>query len=359
MVCGGVYSGNTEAFTNNVSRYGCKPWWDESGKEVVYRLQLSASQPVSVTLLNASADLDLFLLRNASPDSCAAAGDNFLSHNAESGTLYLSVDGYQGAQGSYRIRVDCPLEVQATETPTFTPSPTPTAVQPGTSTPTPTAAPPTRVYLPLVLRSASGPPSIPVTFTLQDGLHGYAGTTDTTLNSLNPTMTYGQAEELEIAYAQTAIRTQKAPVLRFDLRLLPLAAEVEGATLRLYATRARQYDIRAEVQELLRPWDEATASWQLAAADQPWAQPGASTVGIDRGAWVSDHQRLVEGSRWYDFDVTPLVQQWARNQASNNGFIMNALTGDSNQSQGWSFVSREGPASLRPQLVVTYTLPGP
>ncbi len=359
LVCGGVYSGNTEAFVNNVSSYGCKPWWDESGKEAVYQLRLSASQPVSVTFLSSSPDLDLFLLRDASPDSCVAAGDNYLSYDAASGTYYLSVDGYQGAQGSYRFRVQCPLEVQATQTPTFTPSPTPTATQPGTPTPTSTAAPLTRVYLPLVLRSISGSWSIPVTFTLQDGQDGYAGTTDTTLNSLSPTTTYGTVQELEIAYAQMASGTQKAPVLRFDLGMLPAAARVEGATLRLYAARARQYDIRADVQGLSRSWDEDTADWLLAAADKPWALPGASAFGIDRGNWVSNQQRLVEGSRWYEFDVTPLVRQWAGNQASNNGFVMNALAGDSNKDYGWSFVSREGPANLRPQLVVTYTLPGP
>ena len=44
LVCGGVYSGATQTLTNNVSLYGCKPWWDESGKEAVYRLQLNASQ---------------------------------------------------------------------------------------------------------------------------------------------------------------------------------------------------------------------------------------------------------------------------------------------------------------------------
>ncbi len=362
LVCGGVYSGNTAAFANNVSRYACKPWWDESGREAVYRLQLSAGQPVTVTLLNASADLDVFLLRYAFPDSCAAGGDNYLTHNAEAGAYYLSVDGYQGAQGSYQFRVDCPAEVQATETPTLTPSPTPTATQTGTPTPTSTPGPTgqaQRVYLPLVVRKTSDPGSIPVTFTLQDGLNGYAGTTDTTLNSWYPAQTFGSADELELWYARKDISTQKAPVVRFDLSLLPSAATVQKATLRLYAARAQEYDIRTEVQGLLRPWDETTATWVLAATGQPWAQPGAAAVGIDRGTWVSNQQRLVEGSRWYEFDVTPLVQQWARNQAGNHGFVMNALVGESNANFGWTFVSREGQAAYRPQLVVTYTMPAP
>ena len=45
---------------------------------MVYRIELDQSQPVSATLLEADADLDLFLLRYAYPDSCIAAGDNSL-----------------------------------------------------------------------------------------------------------------------------------------------------------------------------------------------------------------------------------------------------------------------------------------
>ena len=277
LVCGGVYSGGTQAMANNVSHYGCKPWWDESGKEVAYRLELNSTQPVTVTLLNSTADIDLFLLRNADPDSCVAGGDSFVSYNAAPGVYFLSVDGYQGNQGNYAFRVDCPAEVQATPTPTFTPSSTPTATQ--TSAPTPILTPSPglpvkKVYLPLVFRQTSGSGSIPVTFTLQNGLDGYAGTTDTTLNSGEPTTAYGNADELEIWYPRQSLGTQKAPVLRFDLSLLPAAADVQNATLRLYVARAREYDIRAEVLGLLRPWDEATASWQLAATGQPWAQPG-------------------------------------------------------------------------------------
>jgi hypothetical protein len=361
LTCGGVYSGTTQAFANNVSRYACRPWWDESGREAVYRLQLTESQPVTITLLSASADLDLFLLRYAVPDSCVAGGDNYLAYDADAGAYFLSVDGYQGAQGSYQFRVDCSLDVQATATPTFTPSPTPTATQTGTPTPTPTAAPTLpakRVYLPLVIRQTQSSGSILVTFTLQDGLNGYAGTTDTTLNYWEPAKAQGEAKILSLFYSLRAPTTQKAPVLRFDLSLLPPAADVQNATLRLYVPSTPLYDLRAEVQGLLRPWEEATATWELAAADQPWAQPGASAVGVDRGDWVSNQQQIVAGSRWYEFDVTPLVQQWARNPGSNYGFIMNARAGDAEASVEGRFVSREGVFSFRPQLVVSYTVAG-
>ena len=85
VACGGVYSGNTSGLTNNVSAYSCRPWWDESGPEAVYRLELEASQPVTVTLVSASADLDLFLLRFALPTSCLTCGDSYLTYQGQPG----------------------------------------------------------------------------------------------------------------------------------------------------------------------------------------------------------------------------------------------------------------------------------
>ncbi len=41
--CGGVYSSDTRTGSANVSRYGCRPAWDESGPEVVYRIELDQS----------------------------------------------------------------------------------------------------------------------------------------------------------------------------------------------------------------------------------------------------------------------------------------------------------------------------
>ena len=363
LTCGGIFAGDTQTMANNVGRYGCKPSWDESGKEAVYRLQLNSSQPVTVTLLSTTADLDVFLLRYAYPDSCVAAGDNYLSYNAEPGAYFLSVDGYQGAQGSYVFRIDCPAEVQATQTPTFTPSATPTATQTGTPTASLTPSPglPAKnVYLPLVICPISGSGSIPVTFTLQDGRDGYEGTTDTTLDSWEPEATRGGDNFLALFYSRKNDgTTQKAPVLRFDLALLPSGAAVQSASLRLYVPSTPLKDVRAKVQGLLTPWDEDTATWQLAADDQTWAEPGAAAVGVDRTNWVSDIQQVVLGSQWYEFDVTSLVQAWARRQTANNGFILSALPGDSDSSVEVDFVSREGTQSLRPQLVVSYTLGNP
>jgi hypothetical protein len=360
LTCGGVYSGETFSNVNNVGSYGCRPYWDESGPEAVYRLELEASQPVTVTLLNASADLDLFLLRFAFPESCLAAGDNYLTYQGQPGVYFLSVDGYKGAAGSYFFRVDCPADPQATATPTFTPSPTPTATATGTPTATPSAGPPPArrdIYLPVVMRPVPSITGPTVTLTLQEGLNGYVGTTDTTLDSWEPQVAQGDDNRLRLFYSKPKLTTQMAPAIRFDLSLLPSAAQVQAATLRLYVPSTPLYDLRARVLGLLRPWDENTATWEVAAPGQPWSVPGAFGVGTDRTEWAGAWQRIAEGGRWYEFDVTPLAQQWALQRPGNFGMILESGAGDADASVEARFVSREGNANFRPQLIISYALP--
>jgi hypothetical protein len=361
VYCGGVYSGDTRLAQNNVRAYGCVPWWDESGNERVYRLEITASQPVTVTLLTSSPDFDLFLLRYVYPDSCLAAGDTYLTHNAEPGVYFLAVDGYRGANGPYAFRVDCPLDERATSTPTLTPSATPTATPTGPITPTPTVTPgrsAPRLYLPLVVRTSRGLTGPSITLTLQDGLNGYAGTADSTLDSWTPLDRYGADNRLRIFYGRPPrLETQKSPVIKFDLSLIPAQAEVSNATLRLYLSSAPAYDLRVAAQGLLRGWDEAGATWNEAAAGMPWAGPGASAVGSDRTEWASGPQHIVAGERWYEFDVTTLAKEWARDPARNHGVVMTALAGDSDASVEARFTSREGDGRFRPQFVISYALP--
>lgn len=148
-----------------------------------------------------------------------------------------------------------------------------------------------------------------------------------------------------------------APALRFDLSMLPVGAVVEQATLRLYMPSTPLHDIRAVVHGLLRSWDERTATWEVAAINQPWALEGAQAIGVDRTEWASPSQQLVEGARWYEFDVTSLSQGWTAEPESNYGLLLNAQAGDSNANVEARFVSREGTAAWRPQLVITYALP--
>jgi hypothetical protein len=362
--CGGVYRNDTHTGANNVSRYGCRPAWDESGPEVVYRIELDQSQPLSATLLEADADVDLFLLRYAYPDSCIAAGDNSLAAQAEPGVYFLAVDGYQGAAGNFALRVNCPDGIQATPTLTPTPSPTPTATitpTPGpTATPTTTSAP-RPVYLPLLLRQSIQVVPGEATLTFQQGTDGYLGVSDTTLDAWRPTTTFGSDKEMRLAYARPPkISTQMAPVLRFDLGMLPTGAQIIQAQLKLYLLTTINHDLRGEVYALLRHWDEQTATWEQPQTGESWAQQGAQGAGTDFAEPSLDTQIIWEGKRWYTFDVTPGVSAWVANPAQNNGLIVMARAGNSAANVQSSFASSNyANPTLRPQLVVNYRYKGP
>ncbi len=361
--CGGIYQGDTLLTGHaNVSRYGCRPAWDESGPEVVFRIELDARQPVSATLVSAAVDLDLFLLRYAYPDSCVAAGDNSLSYTAEPGVYYLAVDGYRGAAGAFTLRLDCPLGAQASPTPTFTPSATPTATLTHTPAPTPTPSATIlsrRLYLPLVLRMITM--SDPVTLVLQHGVDGYSGSADTTLNSWYLDDSFGARPTLKLSYAHPPdASTQMAPLLRFDVSQLPSTAHIADARLSLYLVSSSdsERDLRGQVHGLLRAWDENSATWNQPTDGESWAEPGAQAEGQDHSEWASAAQRVSEVESWYEFDVTEMVSAWAGDPSSNYGLIIMALAGDSEANVTMDFASREGTTlALRPQLAITYSYP--
>lgn len=359
--CGGVYWGDTRNSSTNVDRYACRPAWDESGPEIVFRVEVGASQMVTASLLEAAGDLDLFLLANVSPDSCVAAGDNYLTYSAPPGIYFLVVDGYQGAAGAFTLHVDCPLGLRATPTPTFTPSPTPTpsaTPTPGpTFTPSPTR-PPQYLYLPFILRTLPDL-SAPITVTLQQGFSGYVSAADTTLDAWAPDSAHGMEDNLRLFYSRPPkVRTQMAPIIRFDLALLPPDAQINHAELRLYLIASAAYDLRGELHGLLRPWDEQTATWWGPAPGQMWAEPGAQGTGLDHMASETNVQHIQEGNRWYSFDVTDLVDLWVRDPERNRGMVLLAQAGDSNANVEARFASREHELpELRPQLVIVYAVP--
>ncbi len=109
LPCGSVVSGNNGLGHYDVEFYGgCNPW-HETGPEMLYELPIPGPDiDLTVRLTGMTDDLDLFLLRDCSEDSCHANADSTLSvHLDDPGTYYLVVDGYQGAVSPYTLSVDC------------------------------------------------------------------------------------------------------------------------------------------------------------------------------------------------------------------------------------------------------------
>jgi len=360
-VCGSFIQADTRTGVNNVNRYGCQPSWNESGPELIFRIDSEYTQALTARLITTTVDLDLFLLPSDAPDTCLTAGDNYLQFDIYSGTYYLVVDGYQGAAGAFSLRLECPLNPQATPTATPTASPTPTATQTPTPGPTstPTATPRPRFnYLPLIFPDYSGVIHEPVTLTFQEGVAGYTGTADTTLYSWEPEQVFGNESPLHLFYSKPpGILTPMAPLLRFDLALLPAEANIVHAALKLYMETSPRYDLRAEVHRILRAWNETTATWTVPGTGQTWTEPGAQGMDTDHASLAVATQHITLGQQWYTFDITSLVQSWVKDPGQNYGLILLAQAGDSNANVEALFNSREyADPALRPQLIVSYWL---
>lgn len=361
-VCGGIIWANTQTGSRNVDRYGCKPEWDETGPELVYRLELGRSQLLSASFLTTTVDLDLFLMPSAYPDSCLQAGDNYLSQQIEPGVYFVVVDGYRGVAGDFALRIECPLALQATPTVTSTPSPTPTITQTPTRGPTATPTPtrePLHVHLPLVLHSLPTQPLATATVSFQQDIDGYQGASDTTLDSWEPERNSGTEALFRLRYNRSGGGyTEMAPIIRFDLSVLPRGADVMTATLRLYLEeKSNTNDFRAELRGLLRGWDEFSATWQQAATGLPWAVPGAQGA-QDRMAWADDIQVIGDAGAWYSLDATQLTQMWLDDPTSNYGAILLAKGGTYDANVEARFASRDAStAGQHPQLIVTYSAP--
>ncbi|MGQ9665813.1 MAG: DNRLRE domain-containing protein, partial [Anaerolineae bacterium] len=247
--------------------------------------------------------------------------------------------------------------------PTATPTPTATATStsaPATPSPTPTTAPatptstPTRTSTsaPATPTPTTAPVGTPIAVTFQPGVNGYAGVQDTCINFWYQTTNFGTKITLPIHYSYNEI---VASLIRFDLSSVPRNAQVESATLSLYASyRSIADDIVASVYRMRRPWAEQEATWQLASAGHPWGAPGANDTTTDRDAAPLDQKILNRTGAWYDFNITRAVQEWVAQPNLNYGL---AIKGYINRSVQYDFVSANYPTvGLRPKLTIVYRL---
>jgi uncharacterized protein (TIGR03382 family) len=117
LICGqSVTRDNTGAgSTQQTSRYGCGEFY-YSGPEVSFRVSSTLSETLTLRLTGLQADLDLFLLTDA---TCHGAGclagstssnttDEVITQAVEAGVTYVVVvDGWEGATSPFTLAVEC------------------------------------------------------------------------------------------------------------------------------------------------------------------------------------------------------------------------------------------------------------
>lgn len=99
-----VFTGDTTGGPSLVDGYACRTW-DESGPEAVFEITADAALQIHA-VLDAAAELDLFLLSHCESDSCVAAHIGEFTAEIPAGVSYLVVDGYDGAQGPFELTVE-------------------------------------------------------------------------------------------------------------------------------------------------------------------------------------------------------------------------------------------------------------
>ncbi|MGQ9715542.1 MAG: DNRLRE domain-containing protein, partial [Anaerolineae bacterium] len=237
-----------------------------------------------------------------------------------------------------------------TSTPTFTLTPSPTLTgTPPTSTPTPTETwTPTFTLTPTPsLTPTPTNTPLPQTVTIR------GASDDTFLFQYDPDVNYG-------AWWRMTMRAggAKRPILRFDLSSIPVGAQVLSATMRLFTNETQDPAGRSttvDVYKVLRPWAEMAATWNQANAGIPWELAGCNGP-TDRDLTSAATVTVNAPNAAYDFTITPLVQGWVQDPATNHGVLLIASGG----TVTYEFYSSEWSNPLvYPTLIVTYLPPAP
>ena len=115
------------------------------------------------------------------------------------------------------------------------------------------------------------------TTTLQRGLNGYAGSSDTFLNAYSPGTVWGNSNPLLLSL------TTYTPLVRFSIFQseggpLPNGAVIQSAILQMYK---QSYDDTLSLNALLNPWLKIQAASTEARPGTAWSVGGAGGAGSD------------------------------------------------------------------------------
>jgi len=187
----------------------------------------------------------------------------------------------------------------------------------------------------------------------------YLPTYDNRLRSGSPTSVLSTTTYLDIGRSSATVRD----VMLFDLSSYKTTDAISKATLSLYwyypAGAIRTSDT---VVEVYRPveWDPKYVTWNSRVSAVSWATAGGSwydknavSQGTTPYASITFPASKVPDNKYYDFDVTQLVQEYVSGKYKNTGFFLKARTESGNYI---AFYSAEASnTAVRPKLTVTST----
>jgi len=153
-------------------------------------------------------------------------------------------------------------------------------------------------------------------------------------------------------------------VMRFDLSEYEASGEVSDATLSLYwyypAGSSRPSDTIVEIYRPASSWDPGYVSWNKRNNGIAWKNPGGDWYdknGVSQGS-TPYATMTIKGSdlpdnRYYELDVTGLVQGYTSGTYENTGFLIKARTESNNYIAFYS--SDVGNINQVPKLQLVYS----
>jgi PKD repeat protein len=186
----------------------------------------------------------------------------------------------------------------------------------------------------------------------------YTAAYDNRLRQSSPTTVLSTSAYIDIGRLGTA---SYRDVMWFDLSGYNSTDTIAKATLSLYwyypagATRASD-----TVVEIYRPvkWDPQYVTWNTRISDVPWTAAGGDWFdkkGVAQGnvpyASVTFPASTMPDNKYYDFDVTQIVQEYVSGKYENTGFFLKANTESGNYIAFYSADASD--AAMRPKLTIT------
>lgn len=222
------------------------------------------------------------------------------------------------------------------------------------------------------------------TFIFQEGLNGYAGTSDTYISrhDADEAINYGSSNVLVTRYTNgnsaglsqdglNIARESRTILIRFDD--LGLSGTVASASITLTiesfgANSGQGVSNSTNVQFLayqpLSSWSESEATWNISTTGNAWNSPGARGE-EDRNLtplFTSTSYRIhgTSGVNLFPGNTitiplpTSLVQAWLDDPSSNYGILVSVGASNKDRFPSVSFHSSEAAdINLRPQLTIT------
>ena len=205
----------------------------------------------------------------------------------------------------------------------------------------------------------------------QDGKVAYMARDTTTPAGCYDWNNYGAAANLRLGTAANGVIHR--PLLRFDLRDIPVKASVSAATLSLTTTAVTATTAIPQINlhRATRAWKEGTAAypgacngsgadWKETQGGLHWSAVGSAVGGggdLDGTADATVAAKTHAVGTVDSFNVLTLVREWVNGAAPNHGMVLKlASEAIGTTNPYFDYASDDGAtASTRPKLVVTFT----